>query len=64
MGSSATNYVNSVKTMKEPSEEEITRETISDLEELIDKLEEDRDILDWRIDGKRQRLRWYQANWG
>lgn len=51
--------------MKEPlSEEEVTRETIVDLEELIEKLEEERDMLGWRIDQKQQRLRWYQAKLG
>lgn len=51
--------------MKEPpSEEEVIKETISDLRELIDKLEEEREILNWRIDEKQQRIQWYQAKLG
>ena len=59
-----TNYV-TVKTMQEPlSEAELSREIISDLQEGIEKLEEEREILDWRIEQKRERLRAYQAKLG
>jgi chromosome segregation ATPase len=60
---STTHYV-TVKTMQEPSEAELSREIISDLQEGIEKLEEERDILNWRIEQKRERLRAYQAKLG
>src|SRR5208282_1657302 len=54
-----------VKTMKEPlSEAELARRIMIDLEEGIEKLEEERDMLDWRIEQKREHLRAYQANLG
>ena len=46
------------------SEAELSREIISDLQEGIEKLEEEREILDWRIEQKRERLRAYQAKLG
>jgi hypothetical protein len=56
---------NAVKTMKEPiSEDDVVRETISDLQELIEKLDEEREVLSWRIAEKQERVRWYQAKLG
>lgn len=56
---------NPVKKMKEPvSEEEMIKEMIGDLMEGIEKLIDERDLLDWRITEKQQRLRWFQAKQG
>jgi hypothetical protein len=51
--------------MKEPvSEAEIVRDMIADLREGIAQLEDERDVMDWRIQEKKDRLRWFMAKQG